>query len=256
MEKDHVIHKRPQNPKGESGNKELESCLEKLPLGGSRSYAEEIRGIRLVYDEINQERPDRDEEIRDSIAKRKKRTVGFIDICLSNSEYLTERCLDKLVDKNEEHDFFVESQKTKRQIQKLFIEQGLSTEDIAERISGAIWSMRTEYRQTGKINKKEYTKMAKSENWDIKSLQKPSIKPRKPLEYWTPPKETAEQRPFQRSEIKQKFEAMLREMSSFGNAPDIEPAVFEQKMRELFHSTARFLCQLSQKVPREGGEIK
>ena len=256
MEKDHVIHKRPQNPKGESGNKNLENSLEKLPSGGWTSYAEIIRDIRLVYDRIHQERPDRDEEIRDSIAERKKKTVGFIDICLSNSEYLTERCLDKLVDKNEEHDFFAESQKTKRQIQKLFIEQGLSTEDITERISEAILLMRTQFRQTGKINKKEYTKMAKNENWDIKSLQKPSIKPRRPLKYWTPPKETAEQRPIRLSDISDQLEVAARKISSLGKKSNIGSADFEQELRKSIQSLCKQFLSISQENSQEGGGIQ
>ena len=256
MEKDRIMHQNSETLEDLFGKEKLENSLEKLPLGGSRSYAEEIRGIRLVYDEINQERPDRDEEIRDSIAERKKRTVGFIDICLSNSEYLTERCLDKLVDKNEEHDFFVESQKTKRQIQKLFIEQGLSTEDIAERISEAILLMRTEFRQTGKINKKEYTKMAKNENWDIKSLQKPSIKPRRPLKYWTPPKETAEQRPIRLSDITHQLEVAARKISSLNRKSDVDSAVLEQQLRDSIHSLCKQFLSISQEDSQEGGEAR
>ena len=253
MEKDRVMHQSAGSLKDSFGKEELENCLEKWPLGGYPSYAEKIRDIRTAYDRLYQKQPDRDESIRTAIAERKKRTVGFIDICLSHSEYLTERCLDKLVDKNEEHDFFVAAQKVKRQLLKSPIQKGLSHEEITKRISKAVLAMRTEYRQTGKIDGKNYKKIG-NDDWDINSLIEPKLKVSKPLRYLTPPDETLQKRSIRLSDITDQLEAATRRISSFRNPSVGERELCAKELRSTLQSLCRLYCQLSEKEPKEGGQ--
>ena len=235
--------------------KSSKNVWEKLPLGGYPSYAEKIRDIKTDYDRLLRKRPDRDEEIRVAIANRIDRRVGFVDFCLSHSEFLTAHCLSKLVDKKAEYDFFIEAQKVKRQLLKSPIQKGLSQEEIARRISKAVLAMRTEYRQTGKIDGKNYKKID-NDDWDINSLIKPKMKQKKPLKYWTPAKETPQKRSIRLSDITDQLEAARRKISSLMNPPESELTLFAEEMKNTIHALCRLFCQISQEKPQKGGQTE
>ena len=253
MENDRVMHQSAGILEDSFGKEELESCLKMLPLGGWTSYAEKIRDIRTDYDRSLRKRPNSDEEIRVAIANRIDKRVDIVDLRLSHSEYLTVQCLDKLVDKKAEQEFFVAAQKVKRQLLKSPIQKGLSHEEITKRISKAVLAMRTDYRQTRKIDGKNYRKIG-NDDWDINSFIEPKLKVSKPLRYLTPPNETLQKPSIRLSDMTNKIDAARRKISSLMNPSESELTFFAEELRNTIHALCRLFCQISQEKPQKGGK--
>lgn len=138
--------------------------------GAGKSYPLTIKDVATTYAQrlntltgregqgtaasINKDRAD--ESIRAELTSTTGQSIGRINKFLTQAEYLSDQCLNKLDQSGADEDFFDAAQPTRRLLVKDMISRGLTQEEIQNEISRDVEEMFQEYERGKKIDRKRW----------------------------------------------------------------------------------------------------
>ena len=135
-------------------------------------------------DEVRSPFKNRDEKIRDIIAKQIVRSGKTVDDYLNHSEYVTKDTLNILAALKAEENFFVVAQRIKRRLILNLQHDGKFNQEITDQVSKALLKMYEEYSRTQKISKNRYIKDVDG-NMRNKPSQQHAGPKKMRLKFWT-----------------------------------------------------------------------
>lgn len=171
-------------------NQKRKSKTSQSLIGKGPSYAEVTKKVNLLNNSVKSTKLHNEEEIRFILSKKLKLPLEMINECLSYGEYLNDYVSNALAKTKTDKRFFELAQRVKRNLVKIYRHEKLTEQKINSKISKVVEQMHKEYRETGKVNTKDWQRFLESEDntlnrADRSAQKKRKIKKQQIFTYWS-----------------------------------------------------------------------